>query len=625
MLNNVHQTARAKPRLKALRTLLACGSRRSCYLAGALLAALVCPSLQAAAFTSISIASGLGQPLRANVQFTGERLTAQMDACLSSQVRLADGTLVAIPTITITPNEQGAVLALATTERVIEPLTSLIIENRCSNTIRREFMLLLDPPFAQATDLQAGALAVHQSGALKLFSDSQYSRANQERLRRFIVAKQTSQAHRDAAQSVAAAARQTPGSHATAPSSALKLSTLIAEEVGIHKSTSMQQALADGLVTPAAAAAPPARRSADAAHSEKQKALQGQDEQGMSGQLLAIIGGVLVVSLGIIALLRGRVKHQKQAPVFWDWEEDEPGKNRDETQSQNQGETRSEDRLNRTREPSMPERVEVHNLLPRNSPPLVPTTSMQIPVAQQQQAPLTLDPMVAGPIQRYGLLATVATTGAVTTDPTPSVPPIPFLPTPATLQPTLVASKAHGKVNARGHMKEHEDLHFPELPVTALALEEISDVMEEAEFWIALQDPKRAVDVLEPYTSVEPAGSPMPWLYLFDLYRELDDRQRYDHLRERFHRFYNARILSWDDQARSDTTMVEHTIEDVPHIQSKITALWQSEQIVPYLESLLIDDRYGTRAGFALPIFREIMFLVQLANQTRSIDMVSET
>ena len=47
-------------------------------------------------------------------------------------------------------------------------------------------------------------------------------------------------------------------------------------------------------------------------------------------------------------------------------------------------------------------------------------------------------------------------------------------------------------------------------------------------------------------------------------------------------------------------------------------ALWPTDQIVPYLESLLIDDRDGNRVGFDLPVYREIMFLIGIAYELQS-------
>lgn len=46
-------------------------------------------------------------------------------------------------------------------------------------------------------------------------------------------------------------------------------------------------------------------------------------------------------------------------------------------------------------------------------------------------------------------------------------------------------------------------------------------------------------------------------------------------------------------------------------------ALWASNDIGGYLESLLVDNREGDRLGFDLPVYRDILFLLTLSNEVR--------
>jgi hypothetical protein len=36
---------------------------------------------------------------------------------------------------------------------------------------------------------------------------------------------------------------------------------------------------------------------------------------------------------------------------------------------------------------------------------------------------------------------------------------------------------------------------------------------------------------------------------------------------------------------------------------------------LPFLESLLVDDRDGKRMGFELPVYRDILLLISVANE----------
>ncbi len=159
------------------------------------------------------------------------------------------------------------------------------------------------------------------------------------------------------------------------------------------------------------------------------------------------------------------------------------------------------------------------------------------------------------------------------------------------------------------------NLQFAEIRMQSTSAEEISDVMQEAEFWLSLRDLERAAEVLEPYATYEQSGSPLPWLYLFDLYRELGLHEKYDGLKDRFQRIFNGKALTWDEQKRVSPNAPQRGVEDVPHVALKLTALWQTEEILPYLEALLIDDRDGMRAGFDFAVYKEIMFLILLANE----------
>lgn len=177
----------------------------------------------------------------------------------------------------------------------------------------------------------------------------------------------------------------------------------------------------------------------------------------------------------------------------------------------------------------------------------------------------------------------------------------------------LVAGAVTGDGGASRATGTADALQFAEMRPQQPAVEEISDAMQEAEFWISLHDSQRAVEVLEPYATGDQPGSPLPWLYLFDLYRELNQRLKYDRLYERFQHIFNGKIQTWAELDQSPATVPARSLDDMPHVLHKISTLWHSENIVPYLESLLLDDRDGTRIGFDLPVYREIMFLIGMA------------
>ncbi|MDY7538184.1 hypothetical protein QN372_16700 [Undibacterium sp. RTI2.1] len=147
---------------------------------------------------------------------------------------------------------------------------------------------------------------------------------------------------------------------------------------------------------------------------------------------------------------------------------------------------------------------------------------------------------------------------------------------------------------------------------TSVKVEEISDVTQEAEFWISVNDPHRAIEILEPQADVEHPDSPVPWLYLLDLYRSVNDREKYDILRSRFILHFNANIPEFEiDPA----TIESRQLEDFIHLTERICSMWGGNDILPFLQSLLVDDRDGKRMGFELPVYRDILLLIAIAHE----------
>lgn len=146
----------------------------------------------------------------------------------------------------------------------------------------------------------------------------------------------------------------------------------------------------------------------------------------------------------------------------------------------------------------------------------------------------------------------------------------------------------------------------------ALKVEEISDVTQEAEFWISMNDPQRAIEILSAQEQVDHPDSSVPWLFLLDLYRTTENQEKFNQLRVRFIAFFNANIPEYDD----DLSHIQfRQLEDYAHLVEHVCDMWASTQIIPYLQSLLIDNREGKRTGFDLPVYRDILLLLAIARE----------
>ncbi len=152
--------------------------------------------------------------------------------------------------------------------------------------------------------------------------------------------------------------------------------------------------------------------------------------------------------------------------------------------------------------------------------------------------------------------------------------------------------------------------------MSLLQVEELSGMMQEAEFWMLLNDSHRAIEILEPYADVKRPMSPVPWIYLLDLYRVVGHQQKYEALGERIKQVFNTSAPAWDEPINYATA---RSIEDYPHVIEAIQDLWEGDYIVPYLESLLFDDRDGARTGFDLAVYREIIHLIGIASDPKTL------
>jgi pilus assembly protein FimV len=50
----------------------------------------------------------------------------------------------------------------------------------------------------------------------------------------------------------------------------------------------------------------------------------------------------------------------------------------------------------------------------------------------------------------------------------------------------------------------------------------------------------------------------------------------------------------------------------------RIIELWPTDELVPFLEGLLVDDREGQRQGFDLVAYRDLLFLTNIAHRIQS-------
>jgi pilus assembly protein FimV len=557
----------------------------------------VCGTLShAVGLGSVRVQSGLGQPLRATIPLFGSENSDIGDTCIKARLESVDGAFIVTPKAGLSRGPSITSIVLSSSQDINEPAVMLAVEIGCSTPIQRSYQLLLDPPLLQPLSgngpqsAQADRATNHSRSEVGLpltTSDASATaslapwnekyllrkkvRSNPEKLRetapKSVLANKSSGSltSRDVLKisdddSISAGAR-------LRLSDSLSESLISTDPVRAEENRAAQLRFAALLrgEDPVAIAEDKARTAesrvqglqAEAAKYRLQTrsdkvSLDTMRERSFTSTFVFTLSGLLLLSLGAIGWLGWRLRSNKASSKNGWWEDNAP----------NASDDKSDPKL----VPSLPEQ----------KPSVVTHTPAAAPGAAVFE--------VAD--KDWGVDETI-----------PSLPPAMPQPPVAAVQP-----KENSSIGATN----------PFIAKAAeLKVEEISDVTQEAEFWMSLNDPQRALEILETQNDVERPVSPVPWLYLLDLYRETANRAKYDALRARFKRLFNALIPEFDEPREANP----RTLEDFPHLMKRITDAWGGPESLSFLESLLVDDRDGARVGFDLPVYRDILLLIGIASE----------
>ncbi|PXX46876.1 type IV pilus assembly protein FimV [Undibacterium pigrum] len=550
--------------------------------------------------------SGLGQQLRAQLELTGNDAAEIEQSCFKAKVESADGILLAPANVTLIQKGNARFLTLVTRKDLLEPAVKIMVDMGCEIQLHREFLILLDPP--QFTSVVPPALASapktvisnKENAATGQPSVPAVEKSSRRKVKRNPEASEIVAATVEVPVAKKKPSRQTenktntnPPQQIAEPKDTLKLSDdlpILSQGLRLSDQLSTREAQSN-IEELRAAQAQLAAMLRDEKHApvaqeklqgEQQKilslqqeaqqlkrqsqqdkaALEEARENSFSRNWMMGLGAFIVAGLAIIALLLLYVSRmRKKMHASW-WQQKEPAA-----------------------EPESKKNIEeiVDSIQASYGPT---TTSALYQVHDDEDDKPGNSRPVTGPKKKAG-----TDTGLGKLD-TPSVFSKAYV-------PTLEDSNS-------------STFNFFSTKGQSVKVEEISDVTQEAEFWISVNDPQRAIEILEPQADVDQPESPVPWLYLLDLYRVTASKEKYDALRDRFIVFFNANIPEFETDP---ATLPSRQLEDFEHLMNRICQMWSSHDILPFLESLLVDDRDGKRMGFELPVYRDILLLISVANE----------
>jgi hypothetical protein len=98
------------------------------------------------------------------------------------------------------------------------------------------------------------------------------------------------------------------------------------------------------------------------------------------------------------------------------------------------------------------------------------------------------------------------------------------------------------------------------------------------------------------------------WLKLLELYRLNGNRKEFERSAEEMHQHFNVQVDQWVAEDGSERT----SLEDYPHLRSQLVRRWRQPDACELLQTLLMDNREGTRIGFPINVAEEILLLLAI-------------
>ena len=146
------------------------------------------------------------------------------------------------------------------------------------------------------------------------------------------------------------------------------------------------------------------------------------------------------------------------------------------------------------------------------------------------------------------------------------------------------------------------------VPAREVSVEELLDLEQQADFFIALGQEDAAGDLLMSHLRSTGGLSPLPYTKLLEIYRRQGDRSAYERIRARFNRRFNVYAPDWDVGPSHG-----RTLEDYPDVIAQMQELWPSHlNAMAVLEAMLFrnDERQEL---FDLPAYKDVLLLYSLA------------
>ena len=155
-----------------------------------------------------------------------------------------------------------------------------------------------------------------------------------------------------------------------------------------------------------------------------------------------------------------------------------------------------------------------------------------------------------------------------------------------------------------------------EQPANRIEVVEVADALMQAELLIQLGDPKQAMTLLSHHIRETEKPGPAAWLMLLNLYQSTGREAQYNALASGFRTLFNAEVPPW----ATSPDALARDIESYPQVMMRLQTSWSGPQARATVDSLLNDDRGGSRQGFSLTAYRELLFLSETIEMIETLE-----
>lgn len=144
-----------------------------------------------------------------------------------------------------------------------------------------------------------------------------------------------------------------------------------------------------------------------------------------------------------------------------------------------------------------------------------------------------------------------------------------------------------------------------------LSSDELSDIQQEADFFMSLGEYDRAIEVLRNHIEAHPQASAVAWLDLLEIHHKLGRREEYEQLRRDFEWLFNARLPGFDQFEQG-----QQGLESQPALLGRIQQLWPHREVLQVIDSAIFRrPAEQTAEPLGLEAYRDLLFLHHVASE----------